>query len=97
MSAFRDALGRFRSPSVLEGFMQDVAEGWEWVPVSSSNVAEVGYNEATNTLGVRFLNGSEYEYRDVGEDVFTSLASAPSVGKFLHAYIKGAYAYERVA
>lgn len=96
MSAFRDAFGRFRSPGALEGFLQDVGEGWEWVPVQSSNVAEVGYSAATNTLGVRFLNGSEYNYRDVDEDVFTSLASAPSVGKFLHQYIKGAYAYERV-
>lgn len=95
--AFRDALGRFRAPGVLEGFLADVEQGWEWTPVISSNVAEVGYNAATNTLGVRFLNGSEYNYQDVEQDMYYALVSAPSVGKLLHAEVKGAYAYQRVS
>ena len=32
------------------------------IPVASSNVATVGYDEATNTLEVEFKDGSVYQY-----------------------------------
>lgn len=88
--------GRFIS-SALSDFLSDISSEMQWTPVLSSNVAEVGYNAGTNTLGVRFLNGSEYEYYGVDEDVYTSFLSAGSKGKFVHYNLKGAYAYERVS
>lgn len=96
MAQRRGQGGRF-STSALSDFLDDVDAAWVWTPVSSSNVAEVGFNASTNTLGVRFLNGSEYNYFGVDEDTFHSLESASSVGGFLHAFIKGTFAYERVA
>jgi hypothetical protein len=83
--------------SALSDFMSDLEQAWVWTPVSSSNVAEVGYLAAENTLGVRFLNGSEYHYFGVDEDTFHSLESAGSPGGFMHAYIKGTFPYERVS
>lgn len=70
----------------------------EYVSVSSSNVAAVGYDASTNTLGVRFLNGSEYHYIGVPQEVFEELKSAPSVGRYFDQHVKKAgYQYSRVA
>lgn len=62
----------------------------EWTPVSSSHVAAVGYDDSTNTLGVRFLTGAEYHYPGVPRSIYEGLLSAPSVGSFLDAYVKKA-------
>lgn len=94
--AIRNPLGQFVG-GALSDFLGDLQSEMKWQPVSSSNVAEIGYNEGTSTLGVRFLNGSEYNYFDVDPDTHFSLESASSVGGFLHAFIKGRFAYERVA
>jgi hypothetical protein len=69
----------------------------DYFAVSSSNVAAVGYQSETNTLGVRFLDGSEYHYFGVPEDVFEGLRSASSVGSYLNQYVKKAgYSYSKV-
>ena len=69
----------------------------EFIPVSSSNVAAVGYDPESATLGVRFNNGAEYHYFNVGTEVYQGLISASSVGGFLDAFVKKAgYQYARV-
>ena len=65
------------------------------IPVSSSNIAEIGYED--NTLYVRFNNGALYAYYNVPEIVYSSLMSAPSHGKYLAQHIKGAYRYQRIS
>ena len=66
--------------------------------MSSSNVSEVGYDDASNTLGVRFLNGSEYHYYGVPKETFEGLRAAGSVGTYLNEFVKKAgYSYARVA
>ncbi len=92
----RGQAGRFIS-NPLAAFLEDMSSEMQWTPVMSSNVAEVGYNQGTNTLGVRFLNGSEYNYFGVDEDVYTSFLSAGSKGKFVWYTLRGAYPYERVS
>jgi hypothetical protein len=70
----------------------------EYFSVSSSSVSAVGYDENSNTLGVRFLNGSEYHYYGVPEGIFAGLRSASSVGAYLDQFVKKAgYSYSRVA
>ena len=64
--------------------------------VTSSNVASVGYDSATQTLEVEFLSGSVYQYYNVPENMYDQLKKASSKGKFLHTYIKNAYPYSRV-
>ncbi len=66
------------------------------IPVSSSNVAAVGYDPNTQTLEVEFNNGSIYQYFDVPQTIYEALVSAESVGKFLNAQIKGYYRYAKV-
>lgn len=68
----------------------------QFQPVTSSNVSEVGYDADTNTLGVRFHNGSEYHYTGVSEATFNALLTSESVGKYLNAVIKPQFPYKQV-
>lgn len=68
----------------------------ERYPVSSSNVAAVGYDPVTQTLEVEFLTGSVYQYFDVPQAVYAELMSAPSKGECLHRTIKFSYRYARL-
>lgn len=65
-------------------------------PVTSSNVAAVGYDPDTMTLEVEFRNGSVYQYFDVAETVYQDLMSASSVGTYLNQNIKSTYRYAKL-
>ena len=65
-------------------------------PVSSSNLAEVGYDCPTETLEVCFKSGRTYQYFDVPENIYDSLKTAESPGGYLNREIKGKYRYARV-
>lgn len=63
----------------------------ERTPVSSSNIAEIGYESATMTLEIAFLNGTVYQYFDVPESVYQAFMGPGSKGKYFHANIKNSY------
>ena len=64
--------------------------------VASTNVASVGYDEATETLEVEFQNGTIYQYFNVGSGLYQQFLASPSKGQFLNAYIRRAFPYSRV-
>ena len=64
--------------------------------VPSSNIASIGYDEATETLEVEFLSGSVYQYYNVPPNMHEQIMQAGSKGKFLNIYIKNAFPYSRV-
>ena len=66
------------------------------LPVTSSNVAEIGYDPATMILEVAFLNGTVYQYFDVPESLYLELLHAESVGRFLNEQIKNSYRYTKL-
>lgn len=69
----------------------------DYIPVSSTTISAVAYDSETNTLGIRFQNGSEYHYFGVPEELFVGLRSAASVGTYFDQYIKKpGYPYSRV-
>lgn len=61
-------------------------------PVDSSQIAEIGHDEATNTLAIRFKSkkgvGSLYHYPNKTRDLFLQFRSAESLGVFFGANIK---------
>lgn len=63
-------------------------------PVSSSNVAAIGYDSENQAVYVQFLNGSTYAYKGVPEHEFENLRTAPSVGSYLNRNFKNVYPYE---
>ena len=64
--------------------------------IASSNIASIGYDEATETLEVEFLNGSIYQYYNIPASLYQRLMQEGSKGRFLNTYIKNAYPYSRV-
>jgi hypothetical protein len=65
--------------------------------VSSSNIASIGYDPASETLEVEFLKtGRVYQYYNVPQFMYDRLRQAPSVGVFFNAEIKNAYASSQV-
>lgn len=72
--------------------------GVEMIPVGSSNVQAIGYDEVSQVLYVRFIkNNSLYCYQGVPMAVFYGLQNASSVGGYLNENIKkGLYLYQRL-
>jgi hypothetical protein len=68
----------------------------EMHPVSSSNIASVGYDAESQTAYVAFLNGSTYAYKGVSAQEFENLKTASSIGSYLNRNFKNQYPYERV-
>lgn len=69
----------------------------EMHPVSSSNIASVGYDSDNQIVFVQFLNGSIYAYKGVIESEFENLRTAASVGSYLNRNYKNIYPYEKMA
>ncbi|MET3508569.1 KTSC domain-containing protein [Halalkalibacter oceani] len=65
------------------------------VPVSSSNLNSVGYDENTQTLRIDFHNGT-YDYYNVPRSVYDGLLNASSKGQFHHNYIKNDFRNNRI-
>ena len=66
----------------------------QMIPVSSSDLAAVGY--AGTTLWITFHSGGTYEYSGVPQSVYEALMNAGSKGKYFHAYIKRSYPYRKI-
>lgn len=52
------------------------------VPVLSSNIAAMGYDELTGELQVQFQNGAIYSYQNVAPETYQGLFNAPSKGQY---------------
>lgn len=68
----------------------------EMIPVDSSNIESIGWDEVDEELFITFNSGSTYVYSEVPKEVFDSMMNAESKGKFFHANIKGKYSYDKV-
>ena len=66
------------------------------VPVDSSNIKSLGYDDKSKTLEVEFTNGAVYRYSGVGKRTFEKLMETKSKGTYFHENIRGKYSYERV-
>jgi len=52
------------------------------VPVLSSNLAAMGYDETLGELQIQFQNGAIYSYQNVAPETYYGLLNAPSKGTF---------------
>jgi KTSC domain len=66
------------------------------LPVVSSMMAGVEYDEETCELDILFSSGKTYRYFDVPEEVYARLLAAESKGQFFNEEIKEAYRYAEV-
>jgi hypothetical protein len=66
------------------------------VPVKSSNIREVGYDQESNILEILFVDGGLYHYFDVPPTVYDGILGATSPGKYFHANVLKVYRCERI-
>jgi hypothetical protein len=66
------------------------------VPVHSSGVRAVGYEEERRALYVQFIDGDLYEYDEVPASEVIDLFQAKSIGRFVNKRIKPLYRYRKL-
>ena len=71
------------------------SKGIPMIPVESSMVDSVGYDEEHRLLQVMFTSGQVYCYQDVPPEVFQDLLEAESKGRYMRAHIIDFYPYRR--
>src|SRR5579872_5340727 len=69
--------------------------GVELTPVTSSNLAAVGYDPSTGQLQIRFRNGREYVYQ-VPFSIYQGLMAASSKGRYFSFWIRWRYRGRRI-
>ncbi len=69
--------------------------GIPMIPVESSMVDSVGYDEERRLLQVVFTSGRVYCYEGVPPEVFRGLLEAESKGRYMRAHIIDVYPYRR--
>ena len=65
----------------------------EMIPVTSSNIAKVGYDIEKQLMEIEFSNKTKYSFSHVPQDVFEALLHAPSIGKYFAHHIRNNKAY----
>jgi hypothetical protein len=68
----------------------------ERMPVSSSNVASIGYDCDSQTLEVEFLAGGVYQYMNVPAETHTELMESSSKGAYINRFVKTMFVAVRV-
>ena len=58
------------------------------IPITSSNISTVGYDEDTGRMEVTFSNGKPYTYHGVTKKQYNEMLCSPSVGGYLNREIK---------
>ena len=59
-----------------------------WLPIESKMIAQIGYDEETQVLGIQFANGAIYEYDSIPLEQHEALLNSTSVGKHFNTHIK---------
>ena len=62
--------------------------------ITSSDIASVGYDAATNTLDIEFHATGVYRYYSVPPSVVAELTFTTCPGKYFLQHIKGKYAWD---
>ena len=59
--------------------------------VSSSCIAEVGYDSTDQILAVRFHRHQEYRYVGVPAETYQALLASNSIGRYFNAQVRNTY------
>ncbi len=65
-------------------------------PVTSSDLASVGYDNEGKILEIEFNSGQVYQYFAVPEYIYEGLMNATSHGKYFNQEIKDNYQFQKL-
>lgn len=66
------------------------------IPVQSSNLVSVKYEESSMNLEIEFKKNSVYQYNHVPKSVYDELMGSKSLGEYFHENIKDKYDYHKI-
>lgn len=66
------------------------------VPVASTGLSSVGYDNGSQTLEIEFTGGRVYQYFHVPASVHRELLRAASLGSYFSANIRAVYRFARI-
>lgn len=66
------------------------------IPVESSDIVAIGYDEKTRTLEIEFKESRVYQYYDVEPPIYERFMKADSYGQYFYAFVNGHYRYKRL-
>lgn len=76
---------------------EETGDVFNMTPVTSSQIAAVGFNPETKQLRVSFIHGNSlYEYDGVEQETYDDLVNASSVGSYFAQNVKGVFPYRRI-
>lgn len=64
--------------------------------VTSASVKSVGYDVASGTLELEYVNGSVYQYYEVPQPTYAGLMAASSIGNYVNTEIKPYFDFAEV-
>lgn len=68
----------------------------ERLPVQSSNLRSIGYDQGDKILEVEFHGGRLYQYFDVPPEIYINLMASPSKGKYHAYFVKNRFYYKQI-
>ncbi len=87
---------QFLSTLVLLGCATIFAAPGGRVPVDSSNLKSVGFDEKARVLEIEFHHGGIYHYHDVPAETHAALMKAESKGKYFQSHIRNKFRFEKI-
>ena len=66
------------------------------IPVASTDITHVGYDQDAEILEIQFSSHSVYQYFNVPSKIYDTLMSAPSKEEYYHMHIGQRFPYVRV-
>lgn len=80
---------------LLDIISADSNSGIKRIPVTSSNIASVGYDKEAHILEIEFHHGAVYRYLDVPERVYEELMNSPAMGSYFMNELKNKFNYQK--
>lgn len=65
------------------------------LPVKSSNISAVGYDNESSKLRVVFINGGTYSYANVPKDIYESMVAGDSAGKYFYKNVRNNFKFTK--
>ena len=87
---------KYITSKIARRLVSPQSTGLKRIPVSSSNIASVGYNTESKILEIEFHHGAIYQYFEVPMEVYEELVRAGSIGSYFFHNIKGNYEYQKI-
>lgn len=86
-----------KEAAVKATYGSDDERSGRFLPVESSVMTTIEYDEDTAELDITFTGGKTYRYRDVPVEIYADLLDAKSKGQFFNERIKKAFPFAAVS